>query len=137
MHNSSLGPGSALGEKEKNQPWRKKKIEKKSRAVVWEGERVATFPPSPGHRWARFARQHFSYLTPFFAFFPHCGAWSQASITVVTSELNNENVDVPDVMISNRDFDISLDGKFLSHTTNVNAFVLSPAARICRVRALK
>ena len=64
-----------------------KKNRKKSRAVVWEGERVAAFPPSPGHRWARFARQHFSYLTPFFAFFPHCGAWSQASITVVTSEL--------------------------------------------------
>ena len=64
-----------------------KKNRKKSRAVVWEGERVAAFPPSPGHRWARFGRQHFSYLTPFFAFFPHCGAWSQASITVVTSEL--------------------------------------------------
>ena len=38
---------------------------------------------------------------------------------------------------SNRKFDISLDGTLLSHTTNLNAFVLGPAVRICRVRALK
>ena len=30
-----------------------------------------------------------------------------------------------------------LDGTLLSHTTNLNAFVLAPAVRICRVRALK
>ena len=33
-----------------------------------------------GHRWARFARPYFSYLTPFFAFFPLCAAWSQAKL---------------------------------------------------------
>ena len=30
-------------------------------------------------RSACFARRYFSYLTPFFAFFPQCGAWSQAN----------------------------------------------------------
>ena len=35
--------------------------------------------PSPGHPTARFFRRYFSYLTPFFAFFPHCGAWSQVN----------------------------------------------------------
>ena len=30
------------------------------------------------NRSARFARRYFSYLTAFFAFFPHCVAWSQA-----------------------------------------------------------
>ena len=34
-------------------------------------------------------------------------------------------------MNSNRKFDVSY------HTTNLNAFVLTPAVRICRVRALK
>ena len=29
---------------------------------------------------ARFARRYFSYLVSFFAFFPHCGAWSWAKI---------------------------------------------------------
>ena len=51
-----------------------------SREVVWGGKRVAPpFPPSPGHRSARFFRRYFSYLTPFFAFFPDCGAWSRAN----------------------------------------------------------
>ena len=45
--------------------------------AVWWGERLA-FPPHQLHRWARFARRYFSCLTPFFAFFPHCRAWSQA-----------------------------------------------------------
>ena len=36
-------------------------------------------------------------------------------------------------MYSNRQFDVSLDGKILSHTTTRNAFVLTPATRICRV----
>ena len=35
--------------------------------------------PSSGYRLARFAYQYFSYLTPLFAFFPHCGACSQAN----------------------------------------------------------
>ena len=54
------------------------------------------------------------------------------------TSLSNENVDVPDVMISNRkSVDISLDGTLLSLKTNWNAFVLSAAVRICRVRAWK
>ena len=51
--------------------------------------------------------------------------------------LSNENTDVPYVMNSNRNFDVSIDGTLLSHTTNLNAFVLTPAVRICRVRAVK
>ena len=35
--------------------------------------------PSPGHPSARFFRRYFSFLTPFFAFFSHCGAWSQVN----------------------------------------------------------
>ena len=48
---SSLGPGSPLWEKGAN--------------------------ISVGYRSSRFTRQYFSYLTPFFAFFPHCAAWFQ------------------------------------------------------------
>ena len=51
--------------------------------------------------------------------------------------LNNENVDVPDVMNSDRKFDVSLVGTFLSHTANFNVFVLTPAVQICRVNVLK
>ena len=40
-------------------------------------------------------------------------------------------------MSSNWKVYISLDGTLLSYTTNLNAFVLTPAVRICRVRALK
>ena len=50
------------------------------------------------------------------------------------ASFSNENADVPDVMNSNRRFDVSLDGTLLPHTTNVNAFILTPAVR---VRALK
>ena len=32
---------------------------------------------------------------------------------------------------------MSFNGTLLSHTTNLNAFVLSPAVRICQVKALK
>ena len=50
----------------------------------------AALCPSPGHPTAHFLRRYFStrlasfflyfsYLTPFFAFFPHCGAWSQVN----------------------------------------------------------
>ena len=52
----SLGQGSALGGKGK------KNERSEPRGVVWAGERVAIFP----------------ILPRFFAFFPHCGAWSQA-----------------------------------------------------------
>ena len=37
------------------------------------------------------------------------------------ASLSNENADVPDVKNSNRKFDVSLGGTFLSHTTNLNA----------------
>ena len=41
-------------------------------------------------------------------------------------------------MNSNRKFDVSLiNGKLLSHVVNFNAFVLTPAVRICRIRAVK
>ena len=53
----------------------KKSVSEASREVVRRGERIS----SPRYRSARFARRYFSYLTPFFAFFPHYGAWSQAS----------------------------------------------------------
>ena len=46
--------------------------------------------------------------------------------------LSNENADARDVMNSNQRLDVSLDGTILSHTTNLNAFVLTPAVRICR-----
>ena len=40
-------------------------------------------------------------------------------------------------MNSNRNFDVSLDGTLLSHEMNMNVFLLTPAVRIFRVRALK
>jgi len=40
-------------------------------------------------------------------------------------------------MNSNRKFDVSLDGALLTHTTNMSAFVLTPAVRNCHVRELK
>ena len=39
--------------------------------------------------------------------------------------MSNEKADVTDVITSNRKFDVSLDGTLLSHTTNLNAFVLN------------
>ena len=70
----SLGPGSAVGKKEK-------KIGEQSepRGSLRRGKCGAALSPSPGHRSARFLRRYFSYLTPFFAFLPHCGAWSRAN----------------------------------------------------------
>ena len=56
---------------------------------------------------------------------------------VRTASLSSENTDVLDAMNSNRKFGVSLDGSLLSHTTNVNAFVLTTAVRICQVRELK
>ena len=49
------------------------------------------------------------------------------SQTVVS--LSNESADVPNVMNSNQKLDVSLDGTLWSHTTNLNAFVLTPAVR--------
>ena len=70
----SLRPGSAVGKKEK-------KIGERSepRGSLRRGKCGTALSPSPGHRSARFFRRHFSYLTPIFAFFPHCGAWSRAN----------------------------------------------------------
>ena len=36
-------------------------------------------PRGLGYHSARFFRRYFSYLTLFFAFFSHCGAWSGAN----------------------------------------------------------
>ena len=48
--------------------------------------------------------------------------------------LSSENADLLDAMNNNQKFDVSLGGTVLSHTTNLNAFVLTPAVvRICRV----
>ena len=60
---SNLGPSSALGEKEKKSA--------SGEAGLGKGK-GGVFSPSPGHRWAPFARRYVSYLTPFFTFFPHC-----------------------------------------------------------------
>ena len=60
-----------------------------------------------------------------------CGSLDQVIVS-----LSNENT-VLDIMNNNRKFDISLDGTLLSPTTNLNAFVLTPAVRICQARALK
>ena len=50
------------------------------RSSLGRGKVAAALSPSPGRRCARFARRYFSYLTAFFAFFLHCGAWFQAKI---------------------------------------------------------
>ena len=50
--------------------------------------------------------------------------------------MSDENADVTDVITSNRKFDVSLDGTFLSHTTN-ECLILTHAVRIGRVCALK
>ena len=50
---------------------------------------------------------------------------------------NLSHTDVRDVMNSNRMNSMSRLMERLSHTTNVNAFVLFFAVRICRVRTLK
>ena len=40
------------------------------------------------------------------------------------ANLSNENADLPDVMNSNRKFDVSLDDTLLWHKLNLNVFVL-------------
>ena len=64
-------------------PWgkRRKKIGERSelRGSLRRGKGGAALSPSPGHPSARFFRRYFFYLTPFFAIFPHCGAWSRAN----------------------------------------------------------
>ena len=49
-----------------------------SQQVVWGGKRAAPFPPP---------QAIFFYLTPFFAFFLHCGAWSQANSKAIFTRL--------------------------------------------------
>ena len=51
--------------------------------------------------------------------------------------ISSENAEALEAMNSNRKIDISLDGTLLFYTTNLNAFVLTPAVRTWRVRALK
>ena len=50
---------------------------------------MVTLFPSPDHRWARFARRQFSYLTPFFDFFPHCAS-------LVSGYLSSKPYPIPD-----------------------------------------
>ena len=45
------------------------------------------------------------------------------------ANLSNENADLPDVMNSNRKFDVSLDDTLLWHTMNLNAFVFKGLKR--------
>ena len=79
---ASLEPGSTLvGKGEKKSCGRKKKrIDKRSqlRGSLGRGKGGV-------HHLAHFDRLYFSYLTPFFPFFPHCGAWSQANLIIKTT----------------------------------------------------
>ena len=70
---ASLGPGSALGAKGKY------------RRSLGRGKGGLDF------RRARFAHRYLSSLTPFFAFFPHCGAWSLDSHLHKNETKGNEN----------------------------------------------
>ena len=68
-----------MGQEEKIGVGKKKSASEASRKVFWEG--AALSPPQ------YLARLYFSCLTPFFAFFSHCGAWSQAiEMTVIPSK---------------------------------------------------
>ena len=77
-YSSSLGPGSALGEKGKKIGLsEKKKFDERSEprgslGVVWGGETVkgGALSPSPSHCWARFARPIFFVFDPVFCLFP-------------------------------------------------------------------
>ena len=70
---------------------KEKKIGERSepRGSLRRGKCGAALSPSPGHRSARFFRRYFSYLTPFFAFFPHCGAcsWANDSYAMILEKL--------------------------------------------------
>ena len=48
--------------------------------------KLRRLPPSPVHLSARFARLFPSSFIPFFAFFPHYAAWSQANVMMVLQE---------------------------------------------------
>ena len=51
--------------------------------IGWRGEGEKNRRAKRDERYgvaARFARRNFSYLAPFFAIFPHCGAWPWAKI---------------------------------------------------------
>ena len=77
------------------QRWRKKtkSTSEANREVVCGGERVVALPPSPGYRSARFARRYFPiWPLPFWPFFPHCGAWSQASLDQFFEEVFQRSV---------------------------------------------
>ena len=79
---SSLGPGSAAGEKAINGQIGKISASEASRAVAW-GKGKGGHPfPSQDYLSARFARQFFFFRPRrlFSTFFPQCGAWSQAML---------------------------------------------------------
>ena len=88
LFKGSLGPGSALGEKKwKKSAWAKKKNWRAKSAESYSGKGKR----APGNRSARFARRYFFYFTPFFAFFPHGGAWSQANSKATFTRLVGVN----------------------------------------------
>ena len=64
----SLGPGSALVEKEKKSAWADKKIGERSEQRGSLGRGNGGPFHFLSHHSARFARRYFSHLTPFFAF---------------------------------------------------------------------
>ena len=85
---ASLEPGSTLGEKgEKNRMGEKKTISKRSqlRGSLGRGKGGV-------HHLAHFDRLYFSYLTPFFPFFPHYGAWSQANLIIIALSGRHANL---------------------------------------------
>ena len=62
--------------------------------------------------------------------------WTKSSFSAqvdwfrkIIVSFSNE-IAVSDIMNSNQKFDVSLDGTPLSHTMNLNAFVLTPAVQI-------
>ena len=68
----SRGPGSALGEKGK------KSASKASEEVVWGAEKVLAFPSTQTTAGLASLADIFPFRPRFLAFFPQCGAWSQA-----------------------------------------------------------
>ena len=85
---ASQEPGSTLGEKGEKITWAKKKrIDKRSQLRGSLGRRKGGV-----HRLAHFNRLYFFYLTLFFPFFPHCGAWSQANLTIIAFSGKHANL---------------------------------------------
>ena len=113
------------------------------RAVPQDGRAMRTKKTRPAEGKLGGASLSFQFPSWQFRSLQSCRALTRLTeegrlFAVYNSELKQESADVPDVMSSNRKFDVSLiNRKLLSHTVNLNAFVLTPAVRICRIRALK